>query len=125
MIFGRNTQTTGQEGERAAEHYLHQQGLSTLARNYRCPLGELDLVMRDGDTLVFVEVRQRKSRHFGSPLETISRSKQNKVIKAAQHYLNHHKIPGHQALRFDVVGLVPGDPANPIEWVADAFGEPW
>lgn len=119
------TQAKGQQGERLAEQFLREQGLTTVTRNYLCPMGELDLVMRDGDTLVFVEVRQRNSRRFGSPLETITRSKQNKVLKAAQHYLNQHHIPTHQALRFDVVGLVPGDPSTPLEWVADAFGEPW
>lgn len=124
MAPGR-TQTKGQQGERQAEQFLQAQGMTTIARNYLCPMGELDLVMRDGDTLVFVEVRQRKSRRFGSPLETVTRSKQNKVLKAAQHYLNKHQIPSYQALRFDVVGLVPEGPGVALEWVADAFGEPW
>lgn len=88
--------------ERALLH-LVQQGLSLVQRNYRYKGGELDLVMRDGDTLVFVEVRQRASMRFGGAVASVNHAKQVKLVKTAQHYLQ--KQPSMPPCRFDVVAV--------------------
>lgn len=111
----------GQQGEQRAEQYLRGQGLTPVTRNYNCGLGEIDLVMRDRETLVFVEVRRRKTTAFGSPLETVSANKQHKLQLAAQHYVMSQKIPSRQALRFDVVGIVSDGEHETIDWIRNAF----
>jgi putative endonuclease len=117
----RNPLTIGRSGEQSAERFLCRKGMAVVARNYRCPQGEIDLVMRDGDTLVFVEVRQRASTAYGSPLETVSAAKQRKLTAAAQHFLLSQKISSRQALRFDVIGIVSGDAGETMDWIANAF----
>lgn len=114
-------QSIGKKGEALARDYLGRQGLVPLENNYRCNLGEIDLVMRHGDTLVFVEVRQRKNTHYGSPLETVSVTKQRKLRRAAEHFLLSRKIPARLGLRFDVVGIVGMDSSARIDWVQNAF----
>ena len=89
-----------------------------VTRNYRCRRGEIDLVMRDGDTLAFVEVRYRKSDKFGSPAESVTLTKQRRIIQAARHYLQRH--PSALDCRFDVLALT-GD--EQVEWLKNAFME--
>lgn len=109
---------SGAEAEdRAAEH-LQRQGLKLLARNWRCRQGEIDLIMRDGATLVFVEVRSRNSPAFGGAGASITPAKQAKLIRAAQHYLLQN--PSSVACRFDAV-LIDG---NTMQWLRDAFDAP-
>lgn len=112
-------QQRGQQGEDAALKYLQQQGLRCEARNYRCRGGEIDLIMRDGnadaETLVFVEVRTRKTARHGSAAESVDRHKQRKLIIAAQHFLQNQKAM--PACRFDVVALN----ENRIDWIKNAF----
>jgi putative endonuclease len=110
------TRQRGADAERQAEAYLQQQGLRTVTRNYRTPRGELDLVMQDGETLVFVEVRYRKDGGFGGAAESVHRSKQQRVIAAAQHYLQRLGLT-HRACRFDVALLG----CDKIDWIKDAF----
>lgn len=100
-----NTITTGQESERLAEQYLLARGLTLVGRNYRCKVGEIDLIMRDREHLVFVEVRFRKNSCFGSASETIDSRKQQKVIRAAQHYLQTTWRGPLPACRFDVIAI--------------------
>ncbi len=102
--------------QRAAEH-LAATGLRLVERNYRCRGGEIDLVMRDGAQLVFVEVRYRSGGSFGSAAESVDARKQGRLIVAAEHYLQRHRI--RPPCRFDVVGIT-GD--GRIEWLRDAFG---
>jgi putative endonuclease len=90
--------------------------LRLVERNYRCRLGELDLVMRDGEVLVFVEVRYRRSRAFGGGAESVGTVKQGRLIAAAQHYLQARNA-GADPSRFDVVAL---DGAG-CDWIRDAF----
>jgi putative endonuclease len=90
--------------------------LRPIARNHRCRQGEIDLVMRDGDTLVFVEVRYRRGERFGTPAETVDRHKQRRLVAAAGHYLQGHPSP--LPCRFDVVAIGGGDR---IEWLKNAF----
>lgn len=109
-------QLLGQRAEQRAERYLQQQGLLPLERNYRCRWGEIDLIMRDQQTLVFVEVRYRKNNDYGGALASVDPRKQSKLIRSAQHYLSTHN--GLSAARFDVVALHGDDTLN---WVANAF----
>lgn len=106
----------GAEKERLAERFLAARGLRLVARNHRCRYGEIDLVMRDAGILVFVEVRFRRSSRFGTPVETVDRHKQRRLIAAAQHYLSVH--PCALPCRFDVLGIGGRDE---IQWVRDAF----
>lgn len=111
----------GRSGEQSAERFLRDKGLHLVGRNHRCARGEIDLIMRDGETLVFVEVRRRKSSAYGSPLETVSAAKQRKLIAAAQHYVASQNISSRQALRFDVVGIISDGTGETIEWIRNAF----
>lgn len=108
----------GPEAERAAADHLAQRGLALIARNYRCRFGEIDLIMRDGETLVFVEVRMRSSSAFGGAAESITLSKRAKLLSAARHYLGHTGV--FEDCRFDAVLL---NDDTDIEWIRDAFGE--
>jgi putative endonuclease len=113
--------TIGFKGEEQAQNYLRNRGLVHVESNYLCKIGEIDLVMRDGDTLVFVEVRQRKNNLYGSPLETVSAAKKHKLRRTAEHFLLVRKVPTHQALRFDVVGILGTGTDIRIDWVQNAF----
>lgn len=93
----------GSAAEERALLHLAQQGLSLVQRNYRYKGGELDLVMRDGNTLVFVEVRQRANMRFGGAAASVNHAKQVKLVKTAQHYLQ--KQPSMPPCRFDVVAV--------------------
>lgn len=109
----------GNEAEKLACGYLEQKGLHTLERNYRCKMGEIDIIMQDQDTLVFVEVRYRKQNAFGSAAESVTPSKQKKLIRAAYHYLGFHQR--HNSLcRFDVLAIT-GTANEQIEWIPNAF----
>lgn len=110
-------QLTGLQAEARAESYLAKSGLRLVERNFLCKLGEIDLIMRDGATLVFVEVRFRKNARFGSALETVNINKQRKIVSAAQFYLRTHRTVTNPAVRFDVVGITGDD----IQWVPSAF----
>ena len=109
---------SGAQAEDLACAHLERAGLKLLARNYRCPQGEIDLVMNDRDALVFVEVRYRRSNAFGTPAETVGRHKQARLRAAAGHYLLAHATD--RACRFDVVAISGHDAR--IEWLRDAFG---
>jgi len=109
---------SGAQAENLACAHLECAGLQLLARNYRCPQGEVDLVMDDHDTLVFVEVRYRRSNAFGTPAETVDRRKQGRLLAAAGHYLLTHGAD--RACRFDVVAVSGRE--EHIEWLRAAFG---
>jgi putative endonuclease len=109
----------GAPAESLAAAFLEREGLSILERNYRCRVGEIDLVARSGPVLVFVEVRARRSEDFGGAAGSITGAKRRRLVAAARHYLASHR--GERQCRFDVV-LVRGRERN-IEWLANAFGE--
>lgn len=123
-MFGRGqtTKQIGDRAERCAETHLRQQGLNTVTKNFHCKGGEVDLIMRHGDRLVFVEVRYRRRTEFGDGSDSVDYRKQQKVITAARSYLQKHQLTEHQACRFDVVSLH-GDLDHPsIDWIENAFG---
>ena len=105
--------------EQQACDYLISQGLRWVSSNYSCRMGEIDLIMQDGDCLVFVEVRARASNAFGGALASVTYSKQQKLIKTAMLYLMVNR-QHHRPMRFDVLS-VEGVPAV-ITWVKNAFG---
>lgn len=108
----------GAQAEQQALDYLRQQGLTPVETNYRSRLGEIDLIVRDGKMLVFVEVRMRSGKEFGGAAASITAGKQRKIIATAQLYLAQlREVP---PCRFDVVLL--GSGARPaIEWIRNAF----
>lgn len=108
----------GGRKEDLALRYLQRRGLHLVVRNYRCRQGEIDLVMRDNDCLTFVEVRYRKGESFGSPAESVTRTKQRRIILAARHYLQ--RYPSALDCRFDVLALTGKEQ---IEWLKNAFME--
>ncbi len=109
----------GQEAEERAKRYLEAQGLELLARNWRCRLGEIDLIFRDRDTLVFVEVRSRQRGDFGGAAESLTARKLKRLQRAAALYLARNRHPG--AARFDVV-LIDGDRLTWLRGAFDAVG---
>lgn len=110
----------GQRGEDAAARYLQGKGMKVLERNLRTPVGEIDLVMRHRLSLVFVEVKTRRSMACGSPFEAVGSRKQRQIIQAAKWYLNDNP---HRLLqpRFDVVAVIDHGDDLQIEHIADAF----
>jgi len=110
----------GSRGEKLALKYLKKQGLTLFDKNYHCRYGEIDLIMWDQDSLVFIEVRYRKSSLFGGALESVDRRKQEKLTRSAQHFLiqtKHNSSP----CRFDILCL-DGDLNKPnYQWVKNAF----
>jgi len=108
----------GAEAEDIALRFLLEQGLKLKERNYTCRLGEIDLILLDGATLVFVEVRMRASRSFGGAAESITGRKRLRLIATARHYLSRQSTT--PACRFDVI-LMNHDSA--IVWIKDAFCE--
>jgi putative endonuclease len=113
------TQKIGEEAEQKALDYLTKQGLNLVARNYRCRLGEIDLVMNDRVHLIFIEVRARATSDFGGGLASITYAKRQKIIKTTSHYLLTQNIKEQQPVRFDVVSI--DGPAGRLIWIKDAF----
>ncbi len=111
----------GLAAEEQARRYLEDQGLTLLERNYHCRGGEIDLVMCDGGCLVFVEVRLRRSSRYGSGAESVDWRKQQKLIRAARHYLLARRA-GDKPARFDVVALSGRGTQLEIQWIRNAFG---
>lgn len=111
---------TGQGGEDLALAHLEAQGYRLVAKNHRCPRGEVDLIVERGDLLVFVEVRTRTGRSGGSPLETVGLAKQRKVVRAARDFLERAQVRDRE-LRFDVVGVVRSPQGPVLTHVPGAF----
>lgn len=103
----KNNRKVGTDYEQAAGYYLEQQGYVILEYNYRCRIGEIDLIARDGEYLVFCEVKFRRDRRKGSPLDAVGVKKQRTLYQCALHYLSVHRIDGISC-RFDVIGIEGG-----------------
>lgn len=111
----------GALGEELACQFLRRRGFKIIERNYTCPLGEIDLIARDGEVLVFVEVKSRRHLSAGEPLESITHHKRHQIIRTAKYYLARfgwHDRP----CRFDAVSVkISADGETSIETVRDAF----
>jgi len=108
---------TGDHFEGAARSYLEHHGLRFVRANFLCRHGEIDLVMRHGDTLVFVEVRYRRSGAFGGALGSVTAAKQRRLISAALFWLRCHAADARRPCRFDVLAFE----GEGVEWVRGAF----
>lgn len=134
IFKGRNNKKEGKAShlkkgalaESQALAYLQQQGLSIVERNYLCRHGEIDLIMTDGNSLVFVEVRYRNNDSFGSPAASVTATKQNKIRLSAKHYLQVKDYREAYPVRFDVIGITSVDNKvtqhnSEITWIPAAF----
>jgi putative endonuclease len=114
----------GIDGERAAERFLRRHGYSIVERNYRCRLGEVDLIALDRRTVVFVEVKTRRCTRFGSPFDDVDLRKQRQIVRAAECYLDAHRLHDRE-VRFDVVAVWPDECGSlTCELMQDAFEPP-
>ncbi|MFH1714667.1 MAG: YraN family protein [Elusimicrobiota bacterium] len=110
-----HNQAIGRWGEKKACEYLIKKGYSIVCANYKCPLGEIDIIAKEGDALVFVEVKTRQSTLF-SALEAVNYHKQKQLIKTAEYYLKQYEC-GDICSRFDVIAIQKGE----IEHIENAF----
>jgi len=110
----------GRAGESAAAEYLASSGINIVVRNFRCPLGEIDLIAKDGKTIVFVEVRARQMDGLCSPEESIDFRKRRRLTRAALWYLKQHGLLNEMA-RFDVIAVRWNGEAPEINWIVNAF----
>ncbi|MBV1870160.1 MAG: YraN family protein [Gammaproteobacteria bacterium] len=122
------SQKKGQKFELFSEAYLTKRGLRLVTRNFSCRHGEIDLIMKDEQTLVFVEVRYRNNSQFGSALDSITLAKQARIIKTAHYYLQTNGSTNKLFCRFDALGISGQDSLETqktkhlqVEWVKDAF----
>ncbi len=113
------TSTFGRLGEIKAKQYLISIGYKIIETNYKNKIGEIDIIAKDQDTLVFVEVKTRMSNEFGNPLEAVNIYKQDKIRKVATVYLMKHKLL-NVSCRFDVIGIR-GDHDEEITHIKNAF----
>lgn len=114
----------GKQFEKLAADFLKSNGLKLLQQNFHAYRGEIDLVMREAGTLVFIEVKFRKNAAFGSAAETVTYKKQQHLILAAQYYLQLHKQYANSACRFDVIAITGSNTGNcdpKIDWIKNAF----
>ena len=111
----------GDRGENVAAKHLRNQGYKIIERNFRCAMGEIDIIARDGKTLVFTEVKTRTSDDPAMPEEQVNQTKQHQITKAARYFLSRYGTP-QPAARFDVVAIVwPHGRQPQIRHVPDAF----
>lgn len=118
MTQKRNNRKTGSLYEEKAAEYLTKQGLRVIETNYRCRIGEIDMIAEDGPTLVFVEVKYRKTGRSGSAAESVGRQKQERIYRCAQVYMKYHGISFLRPVRFDVLAMDNME----ITWIQNAFG---
>ncbi len=114
---------TGEQFEHLATRWLQARGLRPLQSNFRCRAGEIDLIAVDGNSLVFVEVRARSNPRFASAAASVDRRKQQRLLRAAQFFLQRHPHLAQMPCRFDVVAIEPRQsPAqHGIRWIRGAF----
>ena len=112
-----NNRKTGSRYETVASEYLENLGMTILERNFRTPSGEIDIIARDGDYLVFVEVKYRKNAAKGYALEAINPKKQSRIRKTALQYIYSGKVSGFTPMRFDCIGIT----GNQLHYIKNAF----
>jgi putative endonuclease len=112
---------SGARWEKTAESFLRNHGLSLLQRNFSSRFGEIDLIMEDGETLVFIEVKYRKNSHHGSGAEAVTFHKQGRISRTAGWYLAKNPHRAEQFCRFDVISIDPQKKDQGINWIKNAF----
>lgn len=117
-----NKKEKGKAAEETASRFLQIKGLTLLMQNYTCHFGEIDLIMRDKDDIVFVEVRSRSRQEYGLACETINLAKQKKLIKSAVHFLQRKRWLDKVNSRFDIVAIQFVSDKPELEWIKNAFG---
>ena len=116
-----NRRLQGGRWENLAESFLHKRGLKTLERNYHSRFGEIDLIMMDRQTLVFTEVRYRRDNAHGSGAESVTFTKQKRITRAAQLFLQQHQHHASLGCRFDVVSIGNEEGRVLLNWIRNAF----
>lgn len=111
----------GNDSENLAGRFLEQKGYEFVENNFSCKRGEIDLIVRKENLLVFVEVRSKSSAQYGQPLETVNCKKQEKIHKAAEYYLYLHPELAELYCRFDVISILWQEGKARLNWIADAF----
>ncbi|MDI6800965.1 MAG: YraN family protein [Thermodesulfovibrionales bacterium] len=111
--------TLGSKGEDIAADFLKGKGCNVLHRNYKTPMGEADIVAKDKNTIVFVEVKARSSEAFGQPFEAVTYRKQEKIKKVALYYMKHNKIEA--PVRFDVISIISKNGIDEVNHIMEAF----
>jgi len=114
----------GNQGEDIAAAYLSSIGFRIITRNYRNKSGEIDIVAEDKETLVFVEVKTRRSKRFGLPEEAVTLQKQRQIVRAATWYLSHHNML-ESPVRFDIVAVLLDCGTPEINHICSAFDAPF
>jgi putative endonuclease len=121
-LFNKAMLNKGQAAEQQAADYLKDQGLSFIEKNYHCRRGEIDLIFKQDNIWVFVEVKYRTNQRYGGALAAVDQHKIRRILLSAQHYLQKHNINQYDtAIRFDVIAIQ--EQAPYIEWFQNAFGE--
>ncbi|MDH4021409.1 MAG: YraN family protein [Xanthomonadales bacterium] len=113
--------SSGAHWEKTAEVFLRDQGLKLLNRNFSSRFGEIDLIMEDDETIVFIEVKFRKSDHHGSGADAVTFHKQNRISRTAAWYLARNPHRAEQFCRFDVISIDPKKRDQGINWIKSAF----
>ena len=116
-----STGETGAWAEDMALAFLLERGLRMVTRNYRCRHGEIDLILDDGDTLVFAEVRYRAAGALVSATESVTLAKQRRLLASAEYYLQRHGEHERRECRFDVLALSGDRPTPVVQWLRDAI----
>ena len=111
----------GSACEGIAREWLLQRGLRFIEANYYCPFGELDLIMMDNGCLVFIEVRYRRTAHFGGALESVTPVKQARLGRSAEHFLQRRNACQMRPVRFDVIAISGKEPSLSVNWRRNAF----
>jgi putative endonuclease len=119
----KHRRATGSTYEQVAARYLENQGLQLILSNYHCRLGEIDLIMKDHDTLVFVEVRYRLRSSFVSPVLSINAAKQQKLLRTALVFIKHHNLNDKVPCRIDLIGLTRCKSTGDLvfDWIKNAI----
>lgn len=114
-----NRKLFGSIGENIAEEHLVKNGYKILQKNFRTKFGEIDIIAKDSNTIVFVEVKTREDEKFASPFTAVDKNKQKHIIKASLFYLKNKKLFEKVKCRFDVVSIIAN--VNKVELIKDAF----
>jgi putative endonuclease len=111
----------GQRWERSAEIFLCRQGLTVVERNYNCRVGEIDLIMYDQSSLVFVEVKYRGNTGFGSGADSVTQQKQLRISRTAAYFLSRNQRLANVPCRFDVISISGRRGSTQTDWIKNAF----